>query len=310
VPVLSRPAPAATPLAAPLVAVAPRPEHRASSQSTSTVATLSVSMSSADPSTSDSETARQPPPATEHSAPAFVAAPGAVVPAVTAPVGPASWSASVELAAEPVQPVPQSTSAWARTSPASSSSTELDVAQSPPWHRADPLPAPPVLSNSSRSKASSSPALARRASAARSSRLLPELWLSHEPLELSHSADASSGVAADRCSHSPVQRADARVASPSPLRLDALLSQPPDASHDADDSLSPDPDDTPHPETPDSATHRSESRSPSASSLAAPHPTNTPLDAQPATEPSPSRSSSDTPSRSCPVASINSSVAS
>jgi hypothetical protein len=90
VPVLSRLAPVAVPLADPLVVVVPLPEHRASSQSTSTVATLSVSTSSDEPSASDSATARQPPPATAQSAPAFVADRGAFVAAVTVP---ASWPA-------------------------------------------------------------------------------------------------------------------------------------------------------------------------------------------------------------------------
>jgi hypothetical protein len=90
VPVLSRLAPVAVPVADPLVVVLPLPEHRAPSQSTSTVAALSVSIPSEEPSASDSATARQPPPATAQSAPAFVADPGASVAVVTVPAVPAS----------------------------------------------------------------------------------------------------------------------------------------------------------------------------------------------------------------------------
>ena len=328
VPLLSRLASAAGPVpdpfVDPLVVVVPRPEHCAVSQSTSTVALLLFSEPSVEPSASDSETVRHPPPETVQSAPAVVSDVGATVPVVASVVVSvvvsvvtvsamrASWSASVELPADPVQPAPQSISASARTSPASSSSTELEVVQSPPWHRADPLPAPPVVAGFSRSTVSSSPALTSRASPVPSpvppSRLFPELSLSHEPLALSHSADASSGAARERCSHSPLQRADAWVAAPSAPRLDALLQQP-ESSHDASASTPPTRT-TPRTRTTDNPTHRSESRLPSADSLAA-HTPRTPRPTHnPTADPSPSRSSSDTAPASRSVASISSSVAS
>jgi hypothetical protein len=135
--------------------------------------------------------------------------------------------------------------------------------------------------------------------------------LRQEPPPDSHAALALSGVAVLDCPHpraSPSHLADARD-SPSAPRLDALLPQP-DSSHDASAFDSPEDEDAPQPDTPDRATHRSESRSPSADSLTDPHSTNAPSEPHPAAAPSPSRSSSDASRTSRSVASINSSVAS
>src|SRR5439155_22891336 len=96
---------------------------------------------------------------------------------------------------------------------------------------------------------------------------------------------------------------------PSAPRREALLLQPV-VSQDAADVEPPDFEDAPQPvDTPDRQTSRSEVRFPFADSLADPHATNAPSDPHPATEPSPSRSSSDTVLASRSVASISSSVA-
>ncbi|WP_147256890.1 hypothetical protein [Pseudonocardia hierapolitana] len=136
--------------------------------------------------------------------------------------------------------------------------------------------------------------------------------LRHEPPSDSQSALARSRVAVLDCSHPrafPSHRADALVTSPPTPRLDALLPHP-ESSHDASAFDPPDEDDAPQLDTPDRHSRRSESRSPSADSLADPQPTNAPSESQPADAPSPSRSSSDTVRTSRSVASINSSVAS
>ncbi|MHA6620575.1 hypothetical protein [Pseudonocardia sp. DLS-67] len=271
-PSLARSAPAD-----PLVTAVPLPSQPAS-QSTSTAA-----FASASPATLRAE---HPPPETVHPALLLVAA--------TVFVG-ALWS-PVVLAA-PEHPASQSTSASATT--VSSTSTELDVRQLPSQTAAPPPSTRPL---------SSSTVVAFRTSG--SSAPEPLLRLSHDPPPVSQDASDPCRSARVLSPQSPVHRADALVAPPSAPRLDALLPQP-ESSHDASDFEPPDSDDAPHPDdTPDRHNRRSESFSPSADSLADPHPVNAPSESQPAAEPSPSRSSSDTVDTCRSVASINSSVAS
>ncbi|GAA0925158.1 hypothetical protein GCM10009559_09820 [Pseudonocardia zijingensis] len=265
----------------PLVIAVPLPSQ-APVQSTSTAA-------SADSSSASLRAAQLPPVTVQPALPS-------VADSVAAPRSTVRLLASPVVLADPEHPSSQSTSASATT--VSSTSTSLDVRQLP-VHTDAPPP-------STRRSSSAVPALRTPDRSAPE----PLLRLSHDPPAASQDASAPSSSARVRTSHSPVHRADAFFAVPSAPRLDALLRQP-ESSHDASDFDPPDFDDAPHPDvTPDRHSFRSESRSPSADSLTDPQAVNAPSESQPAVDPSPSRSSSDTSRTSRSEASISSSVAS
>ncbi|GAA5129429.1 hypothetical protein GCM10023320_49890 [Pseudonocardia adelaidensis] len=305
-PVLCRAAPAWAPAAVPRVAIAPLPLHPAP-QSTSTEASLPAAASSAS-APRERLCAAHAPPATEQSAVLPVADPF-VAAAVRAAAG-LAVPASLEVFADPVQSlaVAQPTSASTTAPPCSPISTSLEARQPPlPSQWAAPLPrtGDPVPF-----AAAVVPAARVRTASARS---VPDpvLVLSQTPPPDMHSALAPSRVAVLRCPHAraaPEHRADALVTSPSAPRLVALLPQPV-APQDAAAFDVPALEDVPHPDTPDSPTHRSESRFPSADSLTDPQPTNAPSEPHRAAAPSPCRSSPDTVRTSRPVRAISSSVA-